>query len=202
VEEAVLRPMQALYPPPVHLRGSEEAVRAALDAYRRGLGRFPRPALEAAWQRVAEANAFWTWPKLSELIRACEECQRRQAAGQDERIESANERAYAYTKRFMQTSQLASRARSEGWEAPLKRYVDAAAWVQGQLLAGCAGVGYSAHDLFDYTKISREEFEVRRDAFFEKAREQAARGHIRVSVPPHMVERWKRSREQGEGRGR
>ena len=83
-----------------------------------------------------------------------------------------------------------------------KAYVEAAAWVQGQMIAGCQHLGYSAHALFDYTRVSRDELHERREEFFERAREQAAKGHVRVSVPPHMVERWKQSCAKEEGRGR
>lgn len=208
VEEAIIQPMQALYPPPVHLRNGDGAMEMALDTSRKGLARFQRPVLEAAWQKVAEANAYWTWPKLADLVNACEQfaqaarMPKRDGPSHDERIEKASSLAYAYTKRFMQTSQLACRAREEGWEAPLKQYVDAAAWVQGQMIAGCQHLGYSAHALFDYTRVSRDELDERREEFFEKAREQAAKGHIRVSVPPHMVERWKRAPEREEARAR
>jgi hypothetical protein len=38
--------------------------------------------------------------------------------------------------------------------------------------------------------------------FFDRAREQAAKGHIRVHVPPAMIREWERacSREQRRGR--
>lgn len=207
VEAAILEPMLALYPPPVHLRQSPRALALALDVYRRGLSRFERPVLEQAWQKVVCANEFWTWPKLADLVKACEQChkQEQKALGgqsHDVRIERANDLAYAYRKRFMQTSPLAARAWQEGFERALAEYVQAAAWVQAQMIAGCPHVGYSDHTLFDYTHTRREELEERKEAFFAKAKEQAAKGHVRVTVPVWMIEVWKRSCAQGEGRGR
>src|SRR5436305_1657156 len=109
--------MRALYPPPVHLRQSPAAVEMALGTYRRGLARFARPVLEQAWQKVCEVNSFWVWPKISDLVQTCKHFEReaRKAEGgpsYDQRVEQATALAYAYTRRFMQTSQLASRARA------------------------------------------------------------------------------------------
>jgi hypothetical protein len=205
--QAIIGRMLEMYPPPVHLRHSGEAMATAIDTYRRGLSRYDSQTLDAAWQLVCEANEYWTWPKLSELLKACERCTR-EARGEpagpshDERIEQANTLASAYTRRFMQTSRLAIRAREEGWERSLRDYVDAAAWVQGQMLAGCSDIAYSSVVLFDYTQLSREELEERSETFFAKAREQAAKGHIRVSVPAYRIEAWQAACEEGQGRAR
>lgn len=51
-------------------------------------------------------------------------------------VERANDAAYAYTKRFMQTTTAAMRAREGGYEVELKGYVREAAWVQAQLIEG------------------------------------------------------------------
>lgn len=197
VEEAVIKPMQALYPPPHHLRRNPEALQLALNTYRRALRRFDRPVLTQAWQRVAEQNEYWTWPKLSDLVRACERCEREahppgiQSEGESW-VEKATALADAYTRRFMEKSQTAQRARDEGWDGALKTYVREAAWVQAQYLVGSPHIGYSAADLFGYPGVSAAECREQADDFFEKAREQAARGHIRVQVPASMVEYWKR----------
>jgi hypothetical protein len=197
VEDAVIKPMRAMYPAPLHLRHDAEAERLTLDTYRRGLARFERPVLERAWQRVAERNDYWTWPKLSELARACGECQKKAEATEppaEPWAEKAASLVYAYRKRFMETSQTATRAKTEGWAEQLRQYVDEAAWVQAQYLCGRKDVGYSSTVLVGRGEPSAE--------FFERARDQAVRGFIRVSVPPSMAEDWRRECVAERGRGR
>ena len=111
-------------------------------------------------------------------------------------VERANDAAHAYTKRFMQTTTAAVRSREGGYEAELKGYVREAAWVQAQLIEGREGIGYSSHVLFGPQPDRKEMAE-----FFEKARAQAATGHIRVHVPAGKVEAWKGA-GQAAGRGR
>ena len=102
--------------------------------------------------------------------------------------------AYAYRKRFMETSQTGRGAKAEGWAEPLKPYVDEAAWVQAQYLCGRTDVGYSSTVLFGRGEPSAE--------FFERAREQEARGFIRVQLaPPGMAEGWKRGSRAGQRQG-
>jgi hypothetical protein len=110
--------------------------------------------------------------------------------------------AYAYRKRFMQTSQVAARAKAGGWAEPLRQYVDEAAWVQAQYLCGRKDVGYSSTVLFGHDGALASDCRERAAEFFEKARDQAARGFIRVSVPPSMAEGWKRECGESKGRGR
>ena len=204
VEEAVIRPMRALFPPPVHLRGDAEAQRLALDTYRRGLTRFERPELERGWQNVAEGNGYWCWPTLAELARACGQCRKEAQAAEpvaEPWAEKAAGMAYAYRKRFMETSQTAARAKAEGWAEPLKAYVDEAAWVQAQYLCGRKDVGYNSTVLFGRGATASDCRE-RAAEFFERARDQAERGFIRVNVPPSMAEGWKRECGDSAGRGR
>lgn len=208
VEEAILRPMRAIYPPPVHLRGDPDALRLALDTYRRGLARFERPVLEAAWQLAAEGNEYWTWPKLSDLIGHAQEIkrqeQRRNGTGRpasDERIEQAVALSDAYTRSFMKSSRLAGRSKAEGWERQLRAYVQEAAWVQAEFICGVPAVGYSA-TLFNYPHISAEECREQAETFLTAAREQAEKGHIRVHVPPRMVQQWTAGAAKGSPRTR
>ena len=204
VDEVILRPMQAVYPCPQHLRADPAARALALATYRRGLARYDRPALEYAWQRAAEGNEFWTWPKLADFVRACEHHRAAVAprpAPDGARVERANELAWAYTRRFMATSGVARRAKAEGWEGPLGRYVFEAAWVQGQMIAGCSPVGYAACLLTADPRVAADELRERKEAFLGRAREQAAKGHVRVHVPHAAVERWRRGVAGREGDG-
>src|SRR5262245_4842218 len=139
IDAAVIGPMCALFPTPTHLRGNNDAIRQALNVYRRALGRFDPDVLAEAWQRVAERNTFWTWPKVADVVQACEEVRRRKP--EEPWVEKATALSDAYVKRFMQTSQAAVRAREGGYERQLKEYVREAAWVQSQYVVGRSGVG-------------------------------------------------------------
>lgn len=170
-----------------------------LDLYRRALSRFDRPALEHAWQKVAAENEYCMWPKLPHIVRACEQFERDAAAKSNgDWVERATALADAYTRRFMLASQAAVRARESGYEQALKSYVREAAWVQAQYIVGQKGVGYSWAVLFEHRGGERDK--EAEGEFFERAREQALKGHIRVHVPAVMVERWKGQVVSGRGR--
>lgn len=198
----IIGPMTAVYPIPQHLRGDGAAVRLALDTYRRGLARYDRPTLQQAWQWTAERNEFWTWPKLSDFVRACEEVREQAGRGAvkpvDDRVERAAQLAAEYTSRFMGRSRLAERAVADGWAERLNVYVAEAAWVQAQMIVGCSPVGYSAVVLGGYPTLSRDEQRERLADFLTRCREQAEKGHIRVHVP-HAVTEWCR-RQPTSGR--
>jgi hypothetical protein len=73
--------------------------------------------------------------------------------------------------------------------------------VQAQYLCGRKDVGYSSTVLFR-NGVTVLDCRERAAEFFERARDQAARGFIRLSVPPNMAEGWKRECGQSEGRER
>ena len=186
VEDAVIRPMTDMFPPPTHLRGNPRAIQTALDVYRRALAGFSRPVLERAFQLVASENEYCAWPKLPYLVQACASREKRAAPPADDWVEKATALTDAYVKRFMLASQVAVRAREGGYERELKEYVREAAWVQSQYVVGRKGVGYSSVVLFKFGEDQEA-----REEFFARAREQAEKGHVRVHVPARMVERWK-----------
>ena len=109
-------------------------------------------------------------------------------------MQPATDLADSYVRQFLKTAGAAVRAREGGYEEPLKCYLREAAWVQAQMILGRTHVGYSCSVLFG-PRASPDE------AFFEKAKEQAARGHIRVQVPAERVRQWK-VQAQGQGRQR
>ena len=197
--EAFIERMVATYPPPTHLRGHPDTIRQALDAYARALERFAPTVLDRAWQKVVEENEFWIWPKLSDIVQACvhfgREDARLRGPANDAAVERAASLAWNYRKRFMAGSALAKRAEAEGWQDSLRGYVDEAAWVQAQLIAGVTRVGYSAV-LFAHLPRGRE-YEVGVEAFWEKSRKQAETGHIRVHVPHAAILGWKGRASQG-----
>lgn len=192
--EAFIERMVATYPPPTHLRGHPDTIRQALDTYARALERFAPTVLDRAWQKVVEENEFWIWPKLPDIVKACVHFEREDACrlspAKDASIDRAASLAWNYRKRFMATSALAKRAQAEGWEGALRGYIDEAAWVQAQLIAGVTRVGHSA-SLFSHLFRNGGEHEAGVEAFWEKSRKQAESGHIRVHVPHAAVLRWK-----------
>jgi hypothetical protein len=187
VNDAIIKPMCRLYPPPRHLRGDEDILDAALGTYRRALARFDQKVLEAAWDRVVAQNAIWCWPKVADIVQAAEAVKgaSRPELSEDW-VERATRMADSYTRRYMQTTQAAVRARESGFEAALKRYIWEASWVQSQMICGRGGVGYDHAVLFP----ARERDKEAEAEFFAKAREIAKSGHIRVSVPRGLIEQW------------
>src|ERR1700676_3494247 len=152
VNQAIIKPMVATLPPPRHARGDPAAIETLLNVYRRALDRFDRAVLDQAWQKAAAEQDYWLWPMPQALIQAAEHFHKlahpfdpREA---DAWVERAQGLTDAYVKRFIKTSQAAIRAREGGYEAALKEYVRAAAWVQAQSIEGREGLGYSAHVLF------------------------------------------------------
>ena len=200
VEVAIIQPMVATLPAPLHIRGDPAAIEALLNVYRRALDRFDRAVLDKAWQKAAEEQDFWMWPMPEALVKAAEHFHNLahpfDPRESDAWVERANDAAHAYTKRFMQTTTAAVRSREGGYEAELKGYVREAAWVQAQLIEGREGVGYSSHVLFGPQPDRKEMAE-----FFEKARAQANTGHIRLYVPAAKIGVWQAG-VQADGRGR
>jgi hypothetical protein len=187
VEEAIIQPLLDTFPPPSHIRGKPAAIEALLNVYRRALDRFERTVLEQAWQKVAAEQTFWVWPLPETLVKAAKHFQGRTVPQEpDDWVERATKMADSYARRYMLTTQTATRARDGGYEAALKRYVLEASWVQAQFAVGRQGAGYDHGVLFP----ARERDKADEQEWFEKAREQARTGHIRVSVPRNMVEQW------------
>src|SRR4051812_12111234 len=100
VDRAILKPMRAMFPAPRHLRADEDALDAALREYRRALSRFDEQVLERAWQQVVARQAYWCWPKVSDLVQAAEQAQRELRPQTDAWVERAQGLADAYWKRF------------------------------------------------------------------------------------------------------
>jgi hypothetical protein len=199
--QLVIKPMMATLPPPTHLRGNDEGMKAALEVYVRALSRFDAAALRQGWQKAAQENAYWAWPKASTLVAACDHFARQSRNGSehDALVQKAEDMAWQYTRRFMKSSGQAGQARAEGWERELKAYVRAAATVQAGLIVGVPHHGYDSYTLFG--RARGEDLAAMREAFFERARAQAEKGHVRVHVPPSLVERWREGCRQGRGRG-
>ncbi len=199
IEDCVLRPMVASLPAPTHVRGNPAAIETLLNVYRKALDRFDRPILDQAWQKVASEQNFWVWPLPETIVRAAEHFHRlahpNASQEADTWVERATKLSDDYVTRFMQTTQAAVRARENGYEAALKRYVEAASWVQAQYIEGRSGVGYDHGVQFPCPERDKEA----EQAWFDRQRAQARTGHIKVTVPSAMIERWK---EKVVGRSR
>jgi hypothetical protein len=187
--EAAIRQMVASFPSPTHLRNNPEGYRYALDVYRSALSRFDRETLQKGWLKAAAENDVWCWPKCSAIVTACESFRPR-IDRLDAWAEEASEMADSYTRRFLQTSKYAVRAREGGYEAELKRYVREASWVQAQLIGGREGIAYRSPVLFPHCENDKEA----QEAFFQRCREQGDAGQIKVTVPPALLRTWQRER--------
>jgi hypothetical protein len=115
---------------------------------------------------------------------------------QDAWVQQAEDLAYSYTKRFLKTSAHAARAREGGYEDKLKQYVRAVAHVQSQYVAGRGSVGYDHRTIFGTGPRDRE---AERE-WFDKQREQAGSGTIRVRVPHRLIEEWRAGPSECRGR--
>lgn len=186
VDQVIIKRLRANtpFPAPRHLRADEDALESALSDYRMALARFDEQVLERAWRRAVETNPVWCWPKISDILQAAEQAQRELGPKADAWVEKAEALVDAYWKKFSKST-AAVRAREGGYERELKQFVSAAAWVQGQYICGRQGIGYDHRAIFGTDTRDREV----EQEWFAKAREQAAKGTIRVHVPTSLVER-------------
>jgi hypothetical protein len=191
--------MRALYPPPQHLRDDSRALTLALTSYEAALAGFDRGTLQRGWEKVVADHNFWCWPNPGLIVEACRQCEPRPKppSEEEQRRQQALEMAQAYTARYMKTSQVARLARREGWAGQLLDFVQAAAWVQAQLICQVQHIGWD-------TKLTQGlgQFHTSKDAFaaYRKTVEKAVEhGHIRVTVPQARIRTWKeRSRAQDQ----
>jgi hypothetical protein len=188
----VLNPMQEMFPAPNHLRASDQARKEALRVYEAALIGFDDEVLRTAWEKVAGNRDLWCWPASGEIANACREAQkaRPRNGGQSELIDKANELATQYVKGFMKRSRVAARAKNGGWDGELKSYLFEVAWVQAQFLAGVKDVGYSARALKGASPGDSKDVRQQAAEFLKNAREQAAKGTIRVQLPNVLVRDW------------
>jgi hypothetical protein len=191
VTEVILAPMQAAYPAPTHLRNDPEARRETLAIYLRTLGRFDRRTLERAWAKVTAEHAYWVWPVPGLIAEACLLfAPRNPPRSEDgERRERAREMSEVYASRYMKTSALARLARREGWAGRLRDYVEAASWVQAQLICRVEDIGWEAALLTRPERLRSSEASF---ASYRRRIEGAiSRGEIQVRVPPGCIREWK-----------
>jgi hypothetical protein len=191
------------YQPPSHLAMNARARAAVLADYENALSGFDAHTLGQAWQRVTAHHTSWTWPSCGELVKAAEffAPRRRGPSEEEQKREQARELADAYTARFLEKFHLARLARHEGWLEPLKHYVEAAAWVQAQLIAGVVHVGWDAQVLLP-EPIGQGGSQALFDAYraTTAVANAVARGQVRVEVPKDRIAAWKEAaRHQAAG---
>lgn len=198
VEELIIKPMLAIYPPPQHLRGDCGRQAEALAAYRKALAPFDRATLATGWEHVTAEHPFWVWPNPGAIAEACRRCAPPPPAVSE--TERARQRAVemtdAYAARFMKTTQQATLAHAEGWAPQLAEYVREAAWVQAQLICGVRPVGF-ATILIPADQRGRPAGEAFA-AYRESIAGPVERGRIRVTVPPEQVRAWRLVRKESD----
>ncbi len=191
VQDLILKPMQAIFPPPLHLRQDAQRRAAALAAYADALADFDAATLASAWMAVVAQHTFWCWPSAGTIAEACRRfAPPPPAGGEQEKLgQQAEAMADAYTARFMKTTHVARLARAGGWDAKLAEFVRDAANVQGQLICGVRGVSFAS------TLVPPEQRHLSAAEFFAGYRETVAAavecGRIRVTVPPARLREWK-----------
>lgn len=189
VEAAVIRPMRRRFRRPKEIPADKEE--EALDYYRRGLQRFPRPILDQAWQAVVERWEFPFWPDLKLILEAAEALHKPEP--QKDWLPEAERLRDEYVRKFMKTSTHAARAREAGYEPKLRQYVEAACWPQAQWLAGRKGTEYA---LLLFNWLPEAEREAEKERFYEHAAEQVRAGRIKVTIPLKLVGMWQREAEK------
>jgi hypothetical protein len=196
VRAIVIEPMLALYPPPTHLRGNEQAQALALAAYETALAGFDRATLERGWAKVIAEQTYWVWPNPGMIAEACRQCEpvKKGPSEASLRRQQALAMTDAYVARYTKTSQVWKLAKREGWAGLLLDYVQSAAWVQAQLICKTDGIGWNsqlARDLGHFSS-SEEAFA----AYRETIRNPVEKGSIRVTVPPSRIRAWKERGQQ------
>lgn len=192
----ILRPMQRAFLPPRHLRchnpDDPDAKEQALEQYYQALDGYDRDTLARAWREVRAEHDFSIWPTPARFVKAAELLlpKPRPPSEFEQRRQRAWERAEEYAGRFMKRRQLAKLARQEGWSGHLRGYVEAAAWVQAQLIEGLGREGISLPPELARNaayRSSREALAEYQEAFAKPVSE----GEIDVRVPKALVGQWK-----------
>ena len=147
VRDLILKPMQEIYLPPLHLRHDADAQARALDAYAAALAPFDGDTLQRAWENVVARQTYWVWPAAARSSRPAGNASpgRRRPAEEEQRKAKALDMADDYATQFMKTSHLAKLAAREGWSGRLRDYVTDAAFVQAQLLCHVRNVSFSTN---------------------------------------------------------
>jgi hypothetical protein len=196
VQDIILKPMQELYLPPLHLRHDADAQTCVLDAYAKALAPFDADTLQRAWQKVIAEQTNWIWPSCGSIAAVCRQCQPKPAPPSEEerRREKALQMADDYAAQFMKTSHLANLATREGWSGRLREYVYDAAWVQAQLLCHVRDVSFSTNLIESPSRFhsSREAFA----AYCQTIGHSTERGEIHIGVPPARIQEWQERRRQ------
>jgi hypothetical protein len=191
VQEVILRPMEALYPPPTHLRANPENLERALAAYETALARFDRDTLQRGWDHAVAEQEYWCWPSPATLVAACRLFEPRQKPPSEEerRQQQALGMADAYATRYMKTSHVARLARQEGWAGRMREYVYDVAFVQAQLICKAGHIRWNANlaDGLGNFHSSQDAFA----AYRKTVAKAVAKGQIRVTVPAGRIRRWK-----------
>jgi hypothetical protein len=200
VRDLILKPMQELYLPPLHLRHDADAQARALAAYETALASFDADTLQSAWQNVVARQTYWIWPACGSIVEACRQCQPKPSpTSEDERRKvKAFHMADDYATDFMKTSHLAQLAAREGWSGRLREYVTDAAYVQAQLLCRVRNVSFSTNLIEGSAR-----FHSSRQALtaYRKTIDSAVQsGSIDVRIPPPRIRQWQQQCLRNEER--
>jgi hypothetical protein len=190
VQEAIVKPMLRLYMAPGHLRENPHEQPAALQEYFRSLEHYPRPVLEQVWRVVVEEHTLSIWPPPGKILEICRRVPRSSPKTNevDQRLQQARDLAETYAQRFMKTSQVARLAKREGWSGYLRSYVEAASWVQAQLIGGIRDIGFDSILTRHLGTFASAQEALQ--AYRRTLPKSLDKGQIRVTVPKSLVSQW------------
>jgi hypothetical protein len=155
--------------------------------YVEALEQFDRPTLERAFARVRDQNTTGFWPSPGKFRQAALSLATPEPDANAARRDAAEQRAGEYVARFMKTSKLLREARKDGWAGELLAYVQAAASVQAQVIAGTKGISWDAA-LLDPASDAAPGEQI--DALVAECRERGL-AEVKVQVPRDRVKAWR-----------
>ncbi|AWM40162.1 hypothetical protein GobsT_14000 [Gemmata obscuriglobus] len=151
------------------------------------LQQFDRTTLERAFGRVRDTNTTGFWPSPGRLRQAALALAPSIPDPDAGRRREADAQAEAYVSRFVRTSKLYREAKRDGWAGSLLDYVQSAAALQAQVLAGTRGVSWDRVLLDpDSSAEPREQI----DALIRGWRDGGL-AEVKVAVPKARIAVWR-----------
>lgn len=173
-----------------------------IDAMVEDLCGYNDDALQAAVLEVRRTCK--TTPRIAHLVEACKHAQganSQDSASTQDYIASLRKRdddARRMAKEFMDMfifTEIAQRARKEGWESYLFAYAYEAAWLQAQNITRSCNPGFNHNPIVGRFNVKKNEeiHEIRKrcEEFVSFCKRQAATGIIEISVPNYLIDEWK-----------
>ena len=199
IERAVIDPMRLRWSPP---KGSTPERQAALlDDLYVDLEKFPEAVLAEAFARVRKKHRFASWPSSAEFLAEALAIQDEKAANLqprnnqtgraklriEQQWEEAGKLRDDYVQHFKATSKVYQQALAEKWDFELWQWVKEAAWVQGQLIAGCDRIAWDSLLVQHFPPAER--LTAFQKHMLPDWKRQAEYGVVDVAIPTTLIDR-------------